>query len=481
MRSAMSRFARTWSGMFGSSIARSRYPRIDVSGVRSSCETEATRSSRARSALSSAVTSRETTTAPVSCPSGSVSRRAAMLSACRGPGSMPNHTICPSNASPRAPARPGARPSGSCVTPSSRTPGSLGRPQARWPAAAGRAPRCVTAILPSASTRTTPKSTASSTSVTTCSCSAGILQHPAQQLRLLGEEGALGVRPPGVEVARGGHRGEHERKQQRTYTSPAARSGPRAPRGSRRSPRSPRTGPSRPKPAASHVVGKIQSRPSAEPGAASCMSVMATMSIAGTTATQPGRRRFHGITNVAPVTTITSTTPPKSSGRSPLKGPVATSTPENEHDRGQQQLIEHRAAFARAVGEVLGKPGCAYARRAAGLDGLIVVGRSGHTATLTDVRPPCSPAGRPPTGLGTQKGRNPKVPALSTEWLSVRPSSGQAPARADQRPESFSRSAARASSSASVPPELLSEEKLDEPVSAGAFASASMALATAAL
>ena len=39
--------------------------------------------------------------------------------------------------------------------------------------------------------------------------------------------------------------------------------------------------PSSPKPAASHVVGKIQSRPSAEPGAASCMSVIATMSIAG--------------------------------------------------------------------------------------------------------------------------------------------------------------------------------------------------------
>ena len=61
--------------------------------------------------------------------------------------------------------------------------------------------------------------------------------------------------------------------------------------------------PRRPKPPASHVVGKIHSRPSAEPGAASCMSVIATMSIAGTTATHPNARRFQGMTIVAPVST----------------------------------------------------------------------------------------------------------------------------------------------------------------------------------
>ena len=85
--------------------------------------------------------------------------------------------------------------------------------------------------------------------------------------------------------------------------------------------------PSSPKPAASHVVGKIQSRPSAEPGAASCMSVIATMSIAGTTATHPNATRFHGITSVAPVRTKMITTPVKNMTTSPVNGPIAMRMP----------------------------------------------------------------------------------------------------------------------------------------------------------
>ena len=120
--------------------------------------------------------------------------------------------------------------------------------------------------------------------------------------------------------------------------------------------------PSSPKPAASQVAGKIHSRPSAEPGAASCMRVMATMSIAGTTATQPKGIRFQGMTMVAPVTTKTTTTPVKKSDRIAVNGPSATSSAStNTTDpssswysvavrprvRSRTSLRSHAARFAR--------------------------------------------------------------------------------------------------------------------------------------
>ena len=123
--------------------------------------------------------------------------------------------------------------------------------------------------------------------------------------------------------------------------------------------------PSRPKPAASHVVGKIQSSPSAEPGAASCISVIATMSIAGTTATQPNAMRFQGMTRVAPVSTKTTTTPVKNRTTSPVNGPIAMRMPQHEDDGAEQELVERRGALARAVDEVLPQPaGRARARGA---------------------------------------------------------------------------------------------------------------------
>ena len=66
-------------------------------------DTDATRSSRARSAVSSAVTSRETTTAPASAPSGSVSRRAVIVSA--GADRAPRRTRPPGRRTPRRGAR----------------------------------------------------------------------------------------------------------------------------------------------------------------------------------------------------------------------------------------------------------------------------------------------------------------------------------------------------------------------------------------
>ena len=57
------------------------------------------------------------------------------------------------------------------------------------------------------------------------------------------------------------------------------------------------------------------------------MSVIATMSIAGTTATHPNATRFHGITSVAPVRTKMITTPVKNMTTSPVNGPIAMRMP----------------------------------------------------------------------------------------------------------------------------------------------------------
>ena len=63
LRDVTSSIDRALSGM-SSSRASSVYPTIDVSGVRNSCDTDATRSSRALTAFSSAVMSRKTMTPP---------------------------------------------------------------------------------------------------------------------------------------------------------------------------------------------------------------------------------------------------------------------------------------------------------------------------------------------------------------------------------------------------------------------------------
>ena len=142
--------------------------------------------------------------------------------------------------------------------------------------------------------------------------------------------------------------------------------------------------PSRPKPPASHVVGKIHSSPSAEPGAASCISVIATMSIAGTTATHPNAMRFQGMTRVAPVTTNDDDHPGEEQHDVAGERADRDEHREHEHDRAEQKLIERRGAVSRAVDDVLAQPAGPRTRGARVVPRRVLLRRDGHTETVTD-------------------------------------------------------------------------------------------------
>ena len=218
---------------------------------------------------------------------------------------------------------------------------------------------------------------------------------------------------------------------------------------------------------ASHIAGKIHSRPSPPGGSATRSNAIAKMSTIGTTATQPAGMRVHGTASAAmPPSPMMRAPRANSSGRwkTPLTSPTTNIT----------ATIPHNNNWLAAAARSRRPNRCASRRERRS----VVSGARWGVARLKRFTPRrYRSAAHPPARRACRRARESRQ--------GPRPE-GHDPCRkdaADQRPESFSRRAASASSSARVPPPPRSEVNDDdaEVVSVGAFASASRALATATL